>query len=671
MQRGMARIATGPMAWIAVASIGALVVAGCDQGAGGDLAALAEERGLTVEQAEGALKTYVPPGEYDPYIIVSSGGHSGGIHLVGVPSMRLLKTIPVFTPESWSGYGQGSDLSEAVLSEGSSDKQARRLTWGDTHHPALSETEGVYDGRWVYIQDRANGRLGFVELKDFKTKQIIDVPNIQTSHGGAFVTPNSEYIHISSMTPVPQTEDAYAPLEEYSEKFRGMSSFMAIGPEGRIDMDRSFQIELPPYTQDLADAGKLGSDGLAFIGSYNSEQAVGGVDEAGLPNPIERGASQRDFDFLHVIDWKKAEEVVAAGKTEERNGIDVISLDTASAEGILFLVREPTSPHGVDVDPTGNYVVVGGKLSPTVTIYDIDNIRTAMAEQDFEASDDYGVPILTLESVQSGQIEVGLGPLHTQFDGKGHGFTSLFLDSAVAKFTLGTKAGVAAEDTYQLVDTVGVHYNIGHLAASEGDTVAADGKYLVALNKWSQDRFPVLGTLKPQNFQLIDLEAEKMEVIYDMPIGFGEPHYVQMIKADRLTSAIDTYPVGTEPLTMGPSAVAVAAGDERIDISVPGEVHVYMTSIRSHFTPDIIRAKQGDRIFFHITNIEEIPDATHGFAIPGYNVQASLDPGEVVTIEIEADKPGSYAFYCTEFCSALHLEMQGWLLIEPGTELAA
>ncbi len=565
-----------------------------------------------------------------------------------------------------------SSQTQTVLAMGSSDKQAEQLAWGDTHHPALSETDGEYDGRWVYIQDRANGRLGMVELSDFKTKQIIDIPNIQTSHGGAFVTPDSEYIHVSSMTPMAQTEDGYAEVDQetYNETFRGMSSFLAIGEDGRVDMERSFQIEIPPYTQDLADAGKLDSNGLAFIGSYNSERATGGNRDGG--DAIEVGASQKDFDFLHVIDWKKAEEVVAAGNTEERNGIDVISLQTAIDEGILFLIREPRSPHGVDVDPTGEYVVVGGKLSPTVTIYDIDAIRGAMADGTFEGNDDYGVPILDFDTVMDGQVEVGLGPLHTQFDGKGHGYTSLFLDSAVAEFTLGEKAGVAAEDTYQLTDTIPVHYNIGHLAASEGDTVAADGKWLVALNKWSIDRFPVIGTLKPQNFQLIDLEAEDKRVLYDMPIGFGEPHYVQMIRADRLTNAIETYPVGTEPLTMEISEFATTSvGDEHIDYDTPGEVHVYMTAIRSQFAPDTVRVKQGDKVFFHVTNVETTPDATHGFAIPGYNVQASLDPGEVISIEIDAHKPGSYAFYCTEFCSALHLEMQGWLIVEPSTATTA
>ncbi len=650
---------------IAASLLGGLVVGRLSGGLGGagSLAAIVEARDMTVEEAEGALKVFTPPGKYDEYIMVASGGHSGSLHLVGIPSMRLLKTIPVFTPESWSGYGQGADWSETILAEGSSDKQARELKWGDTHHPGMSETAGEYDGRFVYVNDRANGRIGMVDLRDFKTKQILDVPNIQTSHGGVFVTPNTDYVHISSMTPVPQTADGYAPLDQYKDKYRGMSSWLSVDPQsGKLDVAKSFQIELPPYTQDLADAGKLASDGFGFINSYNTEMATGGVSEGG--KPLETGASQRDFDYLHIIDWKKAAQVAAAGKVEERNGIRVITLDTAIAEGLLYFAPEPRSPHGVDVSPDGNYIVVGGKLDPHVTIYEIELIKKAIAAKDFDGKDEFGVPILKFSSVVAGQVEVGLGPLHTQFDGKGYGYISLFLDSAISKFSLGPKAGIKAGEEYKLVDNVKVNYNIGHLAATEGDTVAADGRYLVALNKWSIDRFPVIGTLKPQNFQLIDLTEPTMRVLADMPIGFGEPHYVQIIKTSRLTNAIDVYPPGTEPLTMSVSAMATEAGKERVERE-DDTVHVYMTAMRSHFTPDILRVKKGDHVIVHVTNIEQTPDATHGFAIPAYNLQASLDPGEVVTLEFDADKAGSFAFYCTEFCSALHLEMQGWLLVEP------
>ena len=648
------------VAALVVGVVGGRLLAGLG---GGSLSQIAEDRDMTIDEAEGALKAYTPPGKYDEYMIVSSGGHSGNVHLVGVPSMRLIKTIPVFSPESWSGYGQGSDMSSTILDEGSSDKQARELAWGDTHHPAMSETGGEYDGRFVYINDRANGRIGVVDLRDFKTKQILDLPNMQTSHGGVFATPNTEYVHISSMTPTPQTDNGYAPLDEYAAAYRGISSWLAVDPaSGKFDLAKSFQIELPPYTQDLADAGKLASDGFGFINSYNTEMATGGNLEG--KESIEKGASAKDFDFLHIIDWKKAEQVAAAGKTDTRNGVRVISLDTAIAEGILYFAPEPRSPHGADVSPDGNYIVVGGKLDPHATIYDIDLIKQAIANKDFDGTDEFGVPILKFASVVAGQVEVGLGPLHTQFDGKGNAFISLFLDSAITKFTLGPKAGVADDKAFKFVEKVSTHYNIGHLAASEGDTVAADGKYLVALNKWSIDRFPNVGTLKPQNFQLIDLSVSPMKVIADMPVGFGEPHYVQIIKTSRLTSAQEVYAAGTDPLTMTTSAVATATGQERVERE-GGTVHVYMTAMRSHFTPDVIRVKQGDKVVFHVTNIETTPDATHGFAIPGYNIQSSLDPGEVVTTEFTADKSGSFAFYCTEFCSALHLEMQGWLLVEP------
>jgi len=648
------------VAGAAVGVVGARL--GGEAATGGNLADIAESRGLTGVQAESALETYVAPGEYDEYYMFASGGHSGQMHVIGVPSMRLLKTIPVFTPESWSGYGQGADVSETVLREGSNPDKSDPLRWGDAHHPALSETEGDYDGRWLYINDRANGRIGMIDLADFKTKQIVDIPNSQTSHGGVFVTPNSEYAHISSMTPFSLTEDGYSDLDDYAENFRGVDSWLAIDPTtGKIDLDRSFQIELPPYTQDLADAGKLASYGYGFVNTYNTEMAVGGNAEGG--EPLEIGSIKNDFDFLNIIDWKKAEQVVADGKFDVVNGMRMIRLQTAIDEGLLYFAPEPRNPHGVDVSPDGNYMVVSGKLDPHTTVYDIELIKQAIENEDFQGTDPYGVPILTFDSVVAGQVEVGVGPLHTQFDAEGHAYTSLFIDSAIAEWTLGEKSGVGADEAFKLVETVPVHYNIGHLVTAEGDTVSPDGRYMVALNKWSIDRFPTLGPLHPQNFQLIDLTSTPLQIMYDMPIGFGEPHYTQMIKADKL-SPLAVYPPGTDPLTMSTSEFAIVAGEERVERN--GDVvDVYVSATRSHFTPDIIRVTEGDTVRLHITNIETTEDATHGFAIPGYNIQASIDPGEVVNIEFEAHRTGDFAFYCTEFCSALHLEMQGWLLVAP------
>ncbi|MEX2081233.1 MAG: cytochrome C, partial [Dehalococcoidia bacterium] len=234
------------------------------------------------------------------------------------------------------------------------------------------------------------------------------------------------------------------------------------------------------------------------------------------------------------------------------------------------------------------------------------------------------------------------------------------LESAVAKFSLGPP-WFDGDDAFQLVDKVQVHYNIGHLVTMEGDTVSPQGKYLVALNKWSIDRHPVVGTLKPQNFQLVDLSEEKMEVLYDMPIGFGEPHYVQAIRADRV-HGWEVYPPGVNTLTMEVSPHAVANGEERIERN-GNTVEVFMSVRRSVFTPDIIRANRGDTVIIHVTNTETTPDATHGFAIPRHNIGISLDPGEQISVEFVADVEGAFGMYCTEFCSALHLEMQGWLVV--------
>jgi nitrous-oxide reductase len=635
-----------------------------------DLLQLAQARGLTPEDATRALKTFVPPGGRDEYMLFASGGHSGQVHVIGVPSMRLLKTIAVFTPEPWQGYGYGADWSEAALNGGSNPDPKEHLRWGDSHHPALSETDGKYDGRWLYINDRAHGRIGMVDLADFRTKQVLHVPNLQTSHGGIFATPDTRYVHIASKVPALKAWNASTGqkvtvddhLNRYADIYRGYSTFLRVDPAtGRMNLKESFQIELPPYTQDLADAGKGASYGYAFINSYNVEMATGGLAH-GKP-PLEVGASQLDFDYLHIINWKKAEEVLAAGKFTELNGIRVVSLETATAEGLLFLAPEPRSPHGVDIAPKGDYITVSGKLDPHATVYGFDRIQKAIADKTFEGKDRYGIPILKFEAVVAGKVELGAGPLHTQYDGQGNAYTSLYLESAVAKWTLGEPYH-PADKAFKVVDKVSIHYNIGHLATAQGDTMDPHGKYLIAMNKWSIDRHSNVGPLHPQNFQLIDISGPKMELVADMPIGFGEPHYAQMIKADTV-KAHNVYEPGVSPASMKKSANAIAGEKEARIERRPGVVEVWMNVVRSHFTPDIVSAKVGDKIIVHLTNAEQTADATHGFAVPMKNVMVSLDPGETTTVEFTVDKPGAYSFYCTEFCSALPLEMQGWLIVEP------
>ena len=619
-------------------------------GTSSSLTDLMKARNLSEADVNAALKTYTPSGRMDEYLAFSSGGHSGQVIVIGLPSMRILKYIAVFTPEPWQGFGF-DDASKAVLAGGK--RFGHDLTWADTHHPALSETAGDYDGQYLFIGDKANARIAVIDLKDFETKQIVTSELIGGDHGAAFVTPNTDYIVETTQYPVPLGGGYADPAKEFKAKYRGAAVFWKFDrAAGRIDPAASFAVEFPPYTQDLADAGKLVSDGYAFFNSINTELAWGGNQE-GNP-PMESSYSKNDMDYLHVVDWKKAEALVKAGKTETINGMKVIRLEVAAAEGVLTFVPEPKSPHGVDVTPDGQDIVVGGKLDTHGTVFSFAKIKAQIDAKKFESKDPYGVPVLSFKDSIRGQVELGLGPLHTVFDGQGNAYTSLFLETVVAKWSL---------KDLKVTDKLPTHYNIGHLTAAEGDTVSPDGKYLIAMNKWALDRFHKVGPLLPQNFQLVDISAPKMQLLYDMPLPLGEPHYVQIIKADKL-KPIDVYTPGEDPMTGKKAEFAVEAGKERVERKADG-VHVYMTAIRSHFTPDIIRVKQGETVKLHVDNLEQAYDATHGFAINSYNVNISIEPGEHNDVTFVADKAGVFPMYCTEFCSALHLEMAGYLLVEP------
>lgn len=662
------------VALFAVLLLTAVLYAGCrrgdgdideavgDVGVSADAAAIAEARGLTPDDVAAALKTYTPTGVHDEYIMFASGGHAGQAYAIGLPSMRILKQIAVFTPEPWQGYGYGEKNSMAMLEDGSVNGMP--LTWADTHHPALSETDGDYDGQFLFINDKANARIAVIDLRDFETKQIVKNPIALNDHGGTMVTPNSEWIIEGGQYAAPLGWE-YSSLDNYAEEYRGMVTIWKFDRDsGRVVPEESFAMELPPYWQDLCDAGKLVSDGWIFCNSFNTEMATGGVESGEAP--FESGASQRDMDYLHVINLERAAEVVRAGNTVEINGFQVLPLDTILEEELLYFIPEPKSPHGVDVSPDGEYFVISGKLDPHTTVYSFEKIQEAIANQDYEL-DDYGVPVLNFDSVLEAQVELGLGPLHTQFDDKGYAYTSLFLDSAVARWTLGGPYAELNDDPeWSLVHKTNVHYNVGHLAAAEGDTVSPDGNYLVSLNKWAVDRFADVGPLLPQNFQLLDISTPgaNMPLLYDMPLPDGEPHYAQIIKADKLEPWIVYPEVGWDPHAQAVDPNAPKQGEERIERN-GNTVEIWMTAVRSHFTPEHVEIKEGDHVIWHITNIERAHDATHGFAIPAYNINVSLEPGETATVEFDATQDGVFSYYCTEFCSALHLEMTGYLLIEP------
>ena len=628
---------------------------------GGDANSIISERELSPEDVTAALETYMPPGRMDDYMMFTSSGHAGMVYAIGVPSMRNYKSIAVFTPEPWQGYGF-SEESKEVLAQGAINGKV--MHHGDTHHPALSETDGDYDGQYLFINEKAHGRIGVVDLEDFITKQIVKNPLLVSEHGGCFVTPNTEYVLEADQYPGVLGVGNYAPMSEYEESYRGLCAFWKFDREaGRLVQDQSFGIETPPYGHDLGDAGKGPSEGWAFWNSFNTEMATGGVLD-GNP-PLEVGASQNDMDYMFIVDWKKAAEIAADGDFEATDGFKLIPMDVAIENNLMYLVPEPKSPHGVDVTPDGNFIVIAGKLDPHVTVFSWEKIKAAIEAGGHE-TDQYGVPILGYEDCLEAQVEVGLGPLHCQFDNNGFAYTSLFLESAVAKWKVGEAGN---PDSWELVDKLPVHYNVGHLSVAGGDTVNPQGNYLVSLNKWALDRFPPVGPLLPQNLQLVDIrEGKPYRALYDMPLGYGEPHYAQMIPLDRLET-IDVYPqedgkVGWDPIINDWHPHGTAKGDERIEVE-GDEVIVHMTMMRSHISPDIIEVEEGQNVTMYITNIENAKDATHGFVIGGQDVSLSLEAGETETIKFVADTPGVYPYYCTEFCSALHIEMAGYFLVKP------
>jgi nitrous-oxide reductase len=610
-----------------------------------------KRRELTQQDVLAAAKTYVPTGKRDEFVAFSSGGQSGMVIVYGVPSMRILKYIAVFNREPWQGYGFEEE-SKAVLAQGRID--GRDIDWGDTHHPALSETNGDYDGQYLFINDKANPRMAVIDLHDFETKQIVTSKVFQSEHGGAFVSENTEYVMEAAQYPAPLGGE-YAPLERFNEDYRGGVAYWKFNREkGRIEPEKSFSIELPPYSQDLSDFGKLASSGWSFTNSFCSERYVGGI-ERGRP-PFEAGCSAKDTDYLHVINWRKAAQVAAqAGKTKTINGAKVIMIDTAVAEGLVYLVPEPKSPHGVDVTPDGQYITISGKLDSHTYVYSWAKIKAAIDAKKFAGKDPYGIPIIDMQAALHKQVPLGLGPLHTQYDSKkGVAYTSLYVDSMVARWDY-----VKGE----VLDRLPIHYNIGHLMTMHGDTVNPRGKYLVSLNKLAIDRFQPVGPLHPQNHQLIDIGSDKMSLLYDMPLPLGEPHYAVAIDAKLLKPGV-RYKVGTNTRTGEISPHKTRAGEEKIEKN-GNKVTVHGTLIRSHITPEIIEVDEGDEVTIHLTNLERAQDQTHGFTVSKYNVNGSWEPGKTATVKFTADKPGVFPFYCTEFCSALHLEMQGYVLVKP------
>ncbi len=603
-----------------------------------------------------AEKTYVAPGKYDEFYNFVSGGFSGQMSVYGLPSGRLLRVIPVFSVDPEKGWGFSEETKPML------ETSHGNVPWDDLHHVQLSKTDGNYDGRWVFANANNTPRIARIDLTTFRTAEILELPNSGGNHSSPYITENTEYVVAGTRFSVPlDGEGGDVPINTFKQNFRGSLSFVSVDKESG-NMELSFQIETPGVNYDLSRAGKGVSHGWFFFSTYNTEQAN---------TLLEVNASKNDKDFVLAVNWKKAEEYLKAGKGKKVTGLkyahnkydekshtsstefktETIVLKAEELEGLCYYIPCPKSPHGVDVDPTGEYIVGSGKLAALIPVFSFDKIQKAIAGKQFEGEFG-GIPIIKYEAALHGEVEKpGLGPLHTEFDEKGNAITSFFVSSELVKWNV---------KTLKVIDRVPTYYSTGHLMIPGGDTKNPYGKYVVAYNKITKDRFLPTGPELSQSAQIFDISGDKMQLILDFPT-IGEPHYAQAIKADKVVDkSVKIFKIeeNTNPhATKGESEARVERKGNQI--------HVYLTSIRSHFAPDNIEGVQlGDEVYFHVTNIEQDWDMPHGFAVKGAkNGELLVMPGETQTLKWVPDRVGVFPFYCTDFCSALHQEMQGYIRI--------
>jgi nitrous-oxide reductase len=607
--------------------------------------------------ADAASATYVAPGEYDPYYAFLSGGYNGQLSVWGLPSGRMFKNIPVFSVDAESGYGF-SEETKALLNT-SYGFQA----WDDSHHPHISQTDGNSDGRWLFINGNNTPRIARIDLSTFETVETIEIPNTGGNHGSSFVTSNTEYVLGATRFSIPEEKDADVPIESFKENFAGKISFVKVDPDnGRMNMD--FQLRVPAYNYDLARAGKGPSADWAFFTTYNVEQAH---------TLLEINASQYDKDFILAVNWRKAAEAAANGQARrvpadyyhnyyrENGGYaisdrhdSVLLLDPRQVEGILYFLPTPKSPHGVDVSPDGELIVAGGKLASVIPVHSFSKMIQAIESEDFEEIID-GVPVLRYESTIAGEVEnPGLGPLHTEFDGRGYAYTSVYITSEIVKWSL---------ETFEVVDRIEAFYSIGHLMIPGGDNMNPAGKYLIGMTKTARDRFLPTGPKQNHPAQLYDISGDRMVMLSDFPT-IGEPHYAQAIAAEKIkpnNKRIYDLMANEHPHAIKRTQDARVVRDGNI-------VRVYMAHLRSHQRPDNIEGIQvGDTVYFHNTNVEQDWDVLHGLGIKGATGHVLIAPGQTKTLKWVPTRPGIHPFYCTAFCSALHQEMQGYVRVSaPG-----
>jgi len=634
--------------FIAILSLSIVMVSCGDVNSG-------KKRNQGALSSNAAERVYVAPGEHDEFYAFLSGGFSGQLAVYGLPSGRLFKVIPVFSVDAEKAYGFNEETKPML------NTSHGFIPWDDAHHPDISQTNGELDGRYIYINGNNTPRIAKIDLTTFETTEIIEIPNSAGNHSSSYVTDNTEYVVAGTRfgIPVPQRDLS---IDEYKGNFKGTLSFLKIDPkDGRMDL--KFQILMPGFDYDKAHPGRGKSHGWFFFTTYNSEEAN---------SLLEVNASQNDKDFIAAINWKKIEEYVDNGGgtimatnyahnvySDETHSAtstmkkEVLMVDPKDVPGAIFFLPTPKSPHGCDVDPSGEYIVGSGKLSADVTVHSFTKMLNAIENKLYDG-DAYGIPILKYEAVNAGSVkQAGLGPLHTEFDGQGNAYTTFFISSEVVKWKLGT---------WEVIDRKPTYYSVGHLMIPGGNSRKPYGKYLLAMNKITKDRYLPTGPEVTQSAQLYDITGEKMELLLDFPT-VGEPHYAAGIPADII--AKNSRKIYKLEENEHPHATKSEA--ESKVVRKGNEVHIYLTMIRSHFAPDNIEGVQvGDKVYFHVTNLEQDYDVPHGVSMIGAQTSELLImPGQTETFIWYPKQVGVWPFYCTDFCSALHQEMQGYIRVSP------
>ena len=543
--------------------------------------------------SDAAVKAFVPPGKYDQFYNFVSGGFSGQMSVYGLPSGRLFRVIPVFSVDPEKGYGYSEETKPML------NTSHGMVPWDDLHHTELSQTDGEIDGRWVFGKANNTPRVARIDLKTFRTAEIIELPNSAGNHSSPFITMNTEYVVAGTRFSVPVGANTDVPIQSYKKNFKGTISFIRVDTSGKMNI--AFQLLLPGVNFDLSHAGKGKSHGWFFFSCYNSEQAN---------SLLEVNASQRDKDFILAVNWKKAEEYLKAGKGTKQDVKyahnvysekthtatseilkEVIVLDPAILKDICYFIPCPKSPHGCDVDPEGEYIVGSGKLAALIPVFSFSKMQKAIEEKKYDGEFG-GIPVINYEAALHGEVKKpGLGPLHTEFDGKGNAITSFFVTSELVKWNI---------KELKVLDRVSTFYSVGHLCIPGGDSKKPSPKYVVAYNKITKDRYLPTGPELAQSAQIFDISGDKMQLINDFPT-IGEPHYAQAAPAELIMkNSQKIYKIEEN------ENAYVAKGEKEAKVvRVGNKVNVYATAIRSHFVPDNIECvKLGDEVYFHVTDLE-------------------------------------------------------------------